>query len=148
VSNFLNQWHKDHRATQPSIETRIETKMPRTKRYECLMCLDRNSEGDLQPLGCGCVGEGAHGHLKCSLAAAERMASNVGYCFWFKCSHCMQEYTGVTRMTLAKRWCELVNDRAEEDDERLEAAHNLASCFVEGGQQAEAEKMQRETLAV
>lgn len=112
------------------------------------MCLDRNPEGDLQPLGCGCVGERAYGHLECSLAAAERIASKVGYCFWFKCSDCMQEFSGVTRMTLAQRWCELVKDRAEEDDERLEAAHNLASCFLEGGQHAEAEKMQREILAV
>tara|TARA_B110000008_G_scaffold214568_1_gene213742 strand:- start:205 stop:564 length:360 start_codon:yes stop_codon:yes gene_type:complete len=112
------------------------------------MCLDREPEGDLQPLGCACVGERARGHLECSLVVAERMASKMGPRFWSWCPECGENYSGVTRMALAQRWCEIVRDRAEDDDERLEATHNLATCLFDDGQHAEAEKMQREILAV
>lgn len=112
------------------------------------MCLDRKPQGDVQPLGCACVSEHGRGHVECSIVYAERVAAKMGPHSWFWCPLCKNVYTGVTRMALAQRWYALVCARTEEDDERLEAARNLAICLCDDGQYVEAEKMQREILPV
>ena len=55
---------------------------------------------------------------------------------------------GALRIGLANAWWSQVRDRAEEDPARLEAAHNLAASLSSQGKHAEAEKMEREVLAV
>ena len=46
-----------------------------------------------------------------------------------------------------ERWSR-VRDRAEDDGERLDAACNLAASLSDEGKHAEAEKLEREELAV
>ena len=83
-----------------------------------------------------------------SAAESSALAAKMGPHSWFWCPLCKSVYTGVTRMALAQRWYALVCARTEEDDERLEAARNLAICLCDDGQYVEAEKMQREILPV
>ena len=71
-----------------------------------------------------------------------------GLRWWFTCQTCEQEFTGAMRIGLANAWWSKVRDRAEEDPERLAAAHNLALSLSSQGKHAEAEEMQREVLAV
>ena len=49
---------------------------------------------------------------------------------------------------LADAWWSEVGDRAEEDAERMGAAHHLADSLCEQGKYAKAEQMQREVLEV
>ena len=49
---------------------------------------------------------------------------------------------------LANAWWSQVRDRAEDDGERLSASDNLADSLSHQGKYDEAEKMQREVLAV
>ena len=68
--------------------------------------------------------------------------------WWWKCQTCEQAFTGEMRDGLASaRWSRM-RDRAEDDRERLSAAGNLAASLSRQGKYAEAEKMEREVLAV
>ena len=57
-------------------------------------------------------------------------------------------FTGAMCSGLANAWWSQVRDRDEEDPERIEAAHNLATSLDGQGKYAEAEEMLREVLAV
>jgi hypothetical protein len=52
------------------------------------------------------------------------------------------------RKALAERWWELMRSQKVQDDERLNAASNLATCLADDGQNAEAERMLRDVFAV
>ena len=68
--------------------------------------------------------------------------------WWWTCQTCEQQFTGEMRDGLANAWWSQVCDRAEDDRERLSAAGNLAASLSRQGKYDEAEKMQREVLAV
>ena len=68
--------------------------------------------------------------------------------WWWTCQTCEQEFTGAMCIGLANAWWSQVRDRAEEDPERLAAAHNLANSLSHQGKHAEAGEMQREVLAM
>jgi len=68
--------------------------------------------------------------------------------WWFTCQTCEQRFTGEMRGGLANEWWSRVCDRAEDDGERLSSAGNLANSLLLQGKLAEAEKMEREVLAV
>ena len=71
-----------------------------------------------------------------------------GFEWWRTCQTCKQQFTGEMRDGLANAWWSQVRDRAEDDRERLSAAGNLALSLKHQGKHDEAEKMQREVLAV
>ena len=68
--------------------------------------------------------------------------------WWWTCQTCKQEFTGEMSDGLANAWWSRVRDRAEDDGERLTAASNLVISLKHQGKHDEAEKMQREVLAV
>jgi hypothetical protein len=68
--------------------------------------------------------------------------------WWWTCQTCKQEFTGEMSDGLANAWWSRVRDRAEDDGERLTAASNLVISLKPQGKYDEAEKMQREVLAV
>ncbi len=65
---------------------------------------------------------------------------------WWECQTCGQRFTGAMRTGLAEAWWSRVCDEAEESEERLWAAHNLASARDGDGQYAEAERIKRKVL--
>lgn len=115
---------------------------------ECFVCLEHEPRDDLHALGCACRGAGAWAHTHCCIQAAEGSAGRNDCKSWSECSRCEQVFTGKMRKALADRWWELVRARKEEDEERLNAASNLATCLADDGQIAEAEKMLRDVFAV
>jgi len=68
--------------------------------------------------------------------------------WWWTCQTCEQQTTGEMRDGLANALWSQVCDRAEDDEERLDAAGNLAASLSDQGKYDEAEKMLREVLAV
>ena len=112
----------------------------------CLICY----EASPRPIqsGCACRGPAGLLHLACCVKAAQALVERKGWRWWFTCQTCEQEFTGAMCIGLANAWWSQVRDRAEEDPERLAAAHNLAHSLSGQGQHAEAEEMLREVLAV
>lgn len=93
-------------------------------------------------------------HLECSLAVAERIASNMAYRFWFHCSDCMQEYIGVTHMVLvqtlaakehlANSLCHQAKHAEAADDRKpLQVWHNMHHT-IEKRRNATAPKHERQ----
>ena len=113
----------------------------------CFICLDM-SPSPIQS-GCACRGAAGLAHLRCRVEAAEALveqkSSNE---WWWTCQTCEQQFTGEMSDGLANAWWSQVCDRAEDDGERLCAAGNLAASLSDHGNHDEAEKMQREVLAV
>ena len=68
--------------------------------------------------------------------------------WWWTCQTCEQQFTGEMSDGLANAWWSQVCDRAEDDEERLTAEVTLAASRSGQGKHDEAEKMQREVLAV
>ena len=114
----------------------------------CFVCLG-TSPSPIQS-GCACRGAAGLAHLGCRVEAAEALVeqkkdSNE---WWWTCQTCEQQFTGEMRDGLANAWWSQVCDRAEDDGERLDAAFNLAASLSDQGKHDEAEKMEREVLAV
>ncbi len=85
----------------------------------------------------------------CRVDAAEALVEQKKSTeWWFTCQTCEQRFTGEMRGGLANEWWSRVCDRAEDDGERLSSAGNLANSLLLQGTLAEAEKMEREVLAV
>jgi len=85
----------------------------------------------------------------CRVDAAEALVEQKKSTeWWFTCQTCEQRFTGEMRGGLANEWWSRVCDRAEDDGERLSSAGNLANSLLLQGKLAEAEKMEREVLAV
>jgi tetratricopeptide (TPR) repeat protein len=98
------------------------------------------------PIQCGCACRGAAGlaHGSCRVKAADCRGGGA----WWKCQTCRQPFTGEMQYSLAQaRWRQVCN-RKEEDNERVEAANNLATSLWKQGRHSEAEAMHRELLAV
>ena len=113
----------------------------------CLICLAA-SPPPIQS-GCACRGPAGLAHPGCRVKAAEALVQRKGRSrWWFTCQTCEQMFTGTMWIGLANAWWSQVRDRAEEDPERLAAAHNLANSLHGQGKYAEAEEMLREVLAV
>ena len=113
----------------------------------CFICLD-TSPSPIQS-GCACRGATGLAHLSCRVQAAEALVDQKKSTrWWWTCQTCEQQFTGEMRDGLANAWWSQVCDRAEDDRERLSAAGNLAASLSRQGKYDEAEKMQREVLAV
>ena len=109
----------------------------------CLICFEPNPP-PIQS-GCACRGPAGLAHLACRVLAAQAHVQQRGRSrWWFTCQTCEQMFTGTMCIGLANAWWSQVRDRAEEDPEKLEAAHNLACSLSGQGKHAEAEEMQRE----
>ena len=67
---------------------------------------------------------------------------------WKQCQTCEQDFTGAMRTGLGEARWSRVCDQAEESNERLFAGANLAECRRFDGQYADAERINREVLAV
>ena len=106
----------------------------------CLICLEA-SPPPIQS-GCACRGPAGLAHPDCRVKAAEALVRRKGSNrWWWTCQTCEQEFTGAMRIGLANAWWSQVRDRAEEDPERLAAAHNLATPLSRQGKYAEAEAL-------
>ena len=113
----------------------------------CFVCLG-TSPSPIQS-GCACRGAAGLAHLCCRVQAADALVKQKKCTeWWWTCQTCEQHFTGEMRDGLANAWWSQVCDRAEDDDERLDAAGNLAVSLSDQGKFDEAEKMQREVLAV
>ena len=113
----------------------------------CFICLD-TSPSPIQS-GCACRGATGLAHLGCRVRAAEALVEQKNSTeYWWTCQTCEQAFTGEMRDGLANAWWSQVRDRAEDDRERLSAAGNLAASLSRQGKYAEAEKIEREVLAV
>ena len=113
----------------------------------CFVCLG-TSPSPIQS-GCACRGAAGMAHLCCRVEAAEALVEQKSSAeWWWTCQTCKQQFTDKMRDGLANAWWSQVCDRAEDDDERLDAAGNLAVSLSDQGKFDEAEKMQREVLAV
>jgi hypothetical protein len=112
----------------------------------CHICLEA-SPPPMQS-GCACRGAAGLAHVRCRAQAARALQGNKGWQMWWECQTCLQCFMGGMLTGLANAWWSEVGDRAEEDAERLAAAHNLADSLSEQGKYAEAEQMQREVLEV
>ena len=113
----------------------------------CLIC----HEASPPPIqsGCACRGPAGLAHIVCLVQAAQALMERKGHSRWrFTCQTCKQRFTGAMCIGLANAWWSQVRDRAEEDPERLTAAHNLALSLDSQGKHAEAEEMRCEVLAV
>jgi hypothetical protein len=112
----------------------------------CFICL----ESDPPPIqsGCACRSDGGLAHVECLIAKAVAQQPHRGNEVWWECQTCKQDFTGMVRTRLGEVWMSRVCDRAEENLERLDAAHNLAECRRMDGQYAEAEQINREVVDV
>ena len=113
----------------------------------CFICLG-TSPSPIQS-GCACRGAAGLAHLRCRAEAAEALVEQKSSAeWWWTCQTCKQPFTGEMSDGLANAWWSRVCDGAEDDRERLAAATNLASSLSDQGKHDEAEKMEREVLAV
>ena len=112
----------------------------------CIICLD----SDPPPIqsGCACRSDSGLAHLGCLIEKAVAQQAHRGYSVWWECQTCGQSFTGTTGTGLGEAWWSRVCDGAEESEERLCAAQNLAGCRRGDGQYAEAERIDREVLGV
>ena len=106
----------------------------------CFICLDTSPS--LIQSGCACRGAAGLAHPGCRGRAAEALVEQKrSIKWWWKCQTCEQYFTGEMRDGLANAWWSQVRDRAEDDEERLSAAVNLAGSLSHQGKCKEAEKM-------
>ena len=113
----------------------------------CFVCLG-TSPSPIQS-GCACRGAAGLAHLCCRVQTADALVKQKkSFEWWWTCQTCKQLFTGEMRDGLANAWWSQVCDRAEDDGERLDAAANLAASLSDQGKHDEAEKMEREVLAV
>jgi hypothetical protein len=111
-----------------------------------VICLD----SDPPPIqsGCACRSDSSLAHLECLVEKAVVQRAHRGGKVWSKCQTCGQNFTGAMPTGLGEAWWSRVRGEAEESAERLGVAHNLADCRCEDGQYADAERIEREVLAV
>ena len=102
----------------------------------CIICLD----SDPPPIqsGCACRSDTGLAHLDCLIEKALSQQVHRGGKVWWECQTCGQHFTGAMRTGLGEAWWSRVRDGAEESEERLCAAQNLARCRRRDGQYAEA----------
>ena len=112
----------------------------------CVVCLD----SDPPPIqsGCACRSDSGLAHVDCLVEKAVTQEAHRGIKVWWECQTCQQSFTGAMRTGLGEAWCSRVRDQAEESEERLSAAGNLADCRQHEGQYAEAERINRHVLSV
>jgi tetratricopeptide (TPR) repeat protein len=112
----------------------------------CIICLD----SDPPPIqsGCACRSDGGLAHVGCIVETAVAQQPHRGNAVWWKCQTCGQGFTGAMKTGLAEAWWSRVCDQAEESEERLAAATNLAQSHQSKGKYAEAERIYREALSV
>ena len=112
----------------------------------CIVCLD----SDPPPIqsGCACRSDTGLAHVGCLIEKAVAQQPHRGNKVWWECQTCGQQFTGAMRTGLAEAWWSRVCDEAEESEERLAAADNLAQVRSRDGQYAEAERIHREVLGV
>ena len=113
----------------------------------CIICLD----GDPRPIqsGCACRGDAGLAHVECRVKdAAHRMKNRGDIARWWKCGTCGQVFTRVMQLGLARAWWSTAQRLPEEDEQRLDAAANLANALDAQGKHAEAATMCRELLVV
>ena len=110
----------------------------------CTICLD----SDPPPIqsGCACRSDSGLAHLDCLIEKALSQRPHRGFEVWWQCQTCGQGFTGAMLTGLGEAWWSRVCDQAEESEERLCAASNLAECRVCDGQYADAERINREVL--
>ena len=112
----------------------------------CIVCLD----SDPPPIqsGCACRSDTGLAHVGCLIEKAVAQQPHRGHAVWWECQTCGQHFTGAMQTGLAEAWWSRVCDEAEESEERLAAADNLAQVRSRDGQYAEAERIHREVLGV
>jgi hypothetical protein len=114
----------------------------------CIICLD----SDPPPIqsGCACRRRSDTGlaHVGCLIEKAVAQQPHRGSKVRWECQTCGQRFTGAMRTGLAEAWWSRVCDQAEESEERLAAAANLADSDARKGQgqYAEAERIEQEVL--
>ena len=110
----------------------------------CIVCLD----SDPPPIqsGCACRSDTGLAHVGCLIEKAVAQQPHRGDAVWWECQTCGQPFTGAMRTGLAEAWWSWVCDEAEESEERLAAAANLATSLSHQGKHAEAERIEREVL--
>ena len=95
----------------------------------CFICLD-TSPSPIQS-GCACRGAAGLAHLRCRVLATEALVKQKKSTeWWWMCQTCKQQFTGEMSDGLANEWWSQVCDREEDDEERLDAAGNLAESLA------------------
>ena len=87
-------------------------------------------------------------HVDCLIAKAVSQHAHRGTKVWRECQTCGQLFTGPMQTGLGEAFWSRVCDQAEESNERLFAGANLAECRRFDRQYADAERIDREVLAV
>ncbi len=112
----------------------------------CIICLD-SSPPPIQS-GCACRSDSGLAHVDCLIAKAVSQQAHRGSKVWWECQTCSQRFTGPMQVGLGEAWWSRVCDQAEESEERLYAAQNLAECRRFDGQYAASERIERAVLGV
>ncbi len=84
--------------------------------------------------GCACRSDTGLAHVGCLIEKAVSQQSHRGNAAWWECQTCGQPFTGAMRTGLVGAWWSRVCDEAEESEERLAAAGNLAVARESDGQ--------------
>ena len=107
----------------------------------CIICY----ASDPPPIqsGCACRSDSGLAHVDCLIEKAVSQQAHRGFKAWYECQTCKQDFTGAMRTGLGEAWWSRVCHEAEESDERLWAATNLAECRRCYGLYAEAERIER-----
>ncbi len=108
---------------------------------ECYMCLGRGTDAAPLRRNCACRGGAGFAHIECLVRAAEH---NVE--LWLECQTCKQRFFGDVKLQLAHARWERARNRAEGDDERLEAANVLAHALHSNGGREAAVPLYEEVL--
>ena len=108
----------------------------------CIICLD--SDPLPVQLGCACRSDAGLAHVNCIIETAIAQQAHRGREVWWTCQTCRQNFTGGMQVGLAKAWWSLACDQAEESEERLCAASNLAAAHRSQGQHSAAERINRQ----
>ena len=118
--------------------------MADSEKNQCFICFEGGAP--LMQSGCACRGAAGRAHPNCRAEAAEALAKRKGWKWWFTCQTCEQRFTGGMCIELANAWWSRVRERAEDDSERLAAAHNMGISLSDQGKYAEAEEIHRHVL--
>ena len=101
----------------------------------CVVCFDSDPAPVLS--GCACKSNGARrlpvlAHVDCLIEKAVSQQAtqqgSQGYAVWWACQTCKQKFAWAMRMGLGKAWWARVRGQAEDSQERLAAANNLAEA--------------------
>ncbi len=110
----------------------------------CWVCCDGGDSGELLSMGCACRGSGGWAHVDCLVQLATCDVER-----WVSCSTCRQDFTGDMEVSLARARWRRVQDRPEDDAERLFVANNLAVTLQESAGDYEGSlRLLEEVLAV